>query len=444
MLNLNSRKLIRLSNFLRENKGMIILFGLSISIRIIISLSQIFFWTINSPPWNFLIPEIFEPYLDYLYYYRKFAEEFIYHGWLPYVSQTSDPILNSYLYPPLFLYLISIPTLFSSNLVFLPLFLADITLPIVIYKVLKKTSNHMIAKWGFLAVALCPISVFYNGGFFLNTSLVTLFFILSLYFIYNRKFKGGIFMLGLAFLLKQIILFFMLPVLFYVILKSVENNAKITSYIKQTIIYGGILIATLFIGSIPWVLIVPNDYLNTIFMGQGLTLNPEFTYPQLTYPLTWYSFLIALGAPYWSLYICGFLNFTLIGIISIEVLTIFLINYWYKRRTLTWIKFLDVLIYEVILVHLFLSRGIFKYYLTFIVPLAVLWICYHFKKNLQTSPSQYNKFLFLFLLISLSILFIPRFYYLLGIWVIFFLMLKWNLKNPSQLKSVLIQNEYEL
>ncbi len=440
-MNINIQFIKRLLNFLHENKGLAILFGLSILIRIGIALNQISFWLINIPPWNFLIPETLEPYLDYVNYYRKFAEEFIFHGWFPYISRVSDPILDSYLYPPLFLYVISIPALFSIDLVFLPLLLADITLPFIIYQILKKSSSQKTAKWGFLAVALCPISIFYSGGFLFNISLVTLFFIISLYFIHNKQFKWGIFMLGLAFLLKQIILFFILPILFYVILKSVENNTKVTFYIKQALIYGGILVGTLFIGSLPWILIAPNNYLSTIFMGQGATLEPEFRFPQVTYPITWYSFLITWGAPFWSLYICGFLNFTLLGIICIEILSLCLIFYWHKKRTLTWMKFLDVLIYTVILVHLFLPRGVYKYYFTFIVPLAALWICFHFEKNFETSSSQYRNSLILFLLISLSILFIPRLYYLPVVWVIFILMLQWNLKNPLQIKVDLIQNE---
>ncbi|MHA2328894.1 MAG: hypothetical protein ACXACR_10285 [Candidatus Hodarchaeales archaeon] len=67
----------------------------------------------------------FEPYLDYKLYYQKFTEEFLGGRWLPYVSDVSDPILASYVYPPLFLYTISVPALINTELTFIPLFLAD-------------------------------------------------------------------------------------------------------------------------------------------------------------------------------------------------------------------------------------------------------------------------------------------------------------------------------
>lgn len=139
-------------------------------------------------------------------------------------------------------------------------------------------------------------------------------------------------------------------------------------------------------------------------------------------------FLIPLGTPYWILYIIGFLNFTLIGIFIIECVDIYLLIHWYQKDTLNWIKILDLLVYTAILTHLFLPRGVYKYYFTFHVPLIVLWICFHFGKSLETYLSKEKKTLFLFIIISLVILLIHRYIYLLIIWMIFFIMLRKNVQ----------------
>jgi hypothetical protein len=107
------------------NKIIICIYILSVTIRFCIFIFQRFFFIWPPEPWDQLIIGSFEPYLDYKLYYQKFTEEFLGGRWLPYVSDVSDPILASYVYPPLFLYTISVPALINTELTFIPLFLAD-------------------------------------------------------------------------------------------------------------------------------------------------------------------------------------------------------------------------------------------------------------------------------------------------------------------------------
>lgn len=419
-------------NLIKSRKKIAGIYLLSILIRVVIAIIQIFYLSIGSfadNASNQLLFNLLEPYLDYKYYYEIYAYEFIHGGWIPYISPTFyDSMPLPYLYPPFFLYIISIPALFSVDLIFLPLFLADILLPFLIYKILITLKSQKVAEWGFLATALCPLSIFYNGGLFLNTSIVTIFFVMSLYYITIKRFRLAIAMLSISFLFKQIVLFSIFPLLLYVILQESENKGSILIYFKNIVVYCGILIGIIFIGSLPWILLDPLKYLTALSLGQFPTLNPEFKSPALNWPIQWYSFLISLGAPYWLLYFVGFLNFTLLGIFIVEIVSLYFIYYWNQNKTLDWLKILDLIVYIAILSHLFTSRGVYKYYFTFHVPLIVLWICFHFYESLEAKSSNRTKYLFIFITISLIVLFIYRLIYLLLIWTIFFLMLRKNLK----------------
>jgi len=173
---------------------------------------------------------------------------------------------------------------------------------------------------------------------------------------------------------------------------------------------------------------------------QSITFNPDFSNPAYNFPVQWYSFLIGLGAPYWLLYILGFLTFTYIGIILIEILVILLIYKWHKKNTLNLIKLLDVIVYTAFLSHLFFPRGVYKYYFTFHVPLVILWICFHFNEIISSDKSKRSKWMLIFILVSLIIIIIPRLYYLIIIWGIIALIIKVNLNLRKEQIPLKINN----
>lgn len=413
-------------SYFKNREKIIILFLFSVVIRICIFVFHYFFFSWPTEPWDQLIVGSLEPYFDYKYYYRKFAEEFIHGNWLPYVSEASDQVLNSYVYPPLFLYVISIPAILDVNLVFILLFLADISLPIVIYRILEHSNSKEVAQWGFLAVLFCPLSIVYNGGFLFNTSLVVLAFTISIYFIHVKRFKYAVLTLSISFLLKQIILFLIFPIFIYIIMKSTENDSTPSSYLKNIIIYGLILIGTIFICSLPWIFIAPQSYYETVFMSQQATFNPIFVSRELTWPVQWYSFLIELKAPYWFLYIVAFLNFTMLGLLLVQVINFSFLLFWNHKKSLDWYRLLNLLLYTAILSHLFLPRGVYKYYFTLHVPLVILWICFNFSTSLKQSSKYQNKVFIIFFTVCLVLILIHRLLYLLLIWIVFFFILNSN------------------
>lgn len=287
-----------------------------------------------------------------------------------------------------------------------------------------------MVQWGFLAVVFCPFSIFYNSGLLFNTSLVTFFFIISLYLAFKKRFKWATFALGLSFLYKQIILFFIIPILIFNVLKSIEDKTNKISVFIRIGIHGSILVGTFLVGSLPWILLLLDQYLKMLFMGQQVIFYPTFLSPSVTWPVNWYSFLIELKVPYWVLYIVGFLNFTMFGLLMVQLMNISLLVRWYLKDSLNWNKFLNLIIYNAFLNHLLLPRGVYKYYFTFHVPLVVLWICFNFV-SLTTKQKQ---FLVIFFVISLLLLFIHRLFYLLIIWIVFFLMLKHDLSIKDMIE----------
>ncbi|KKM97627.1 hypothetical protein LCGC14_1166080 [marine sediment metagenome] len=418
---------IRPLYFLVRNKKLILIYFSSITIQIIIILIfQVNNWVsqhaINTP-WFMFLMNTLEPYSDYKYWYQGFARQFFYDDWLPYFDYSSNPdryknfllylidiILGnqklSFIYPPFFFYSIIIPAAININLVFIPLFLANILLPIVVYKFLINFASKKVAEWGFVATALSPLSIFYNGGLFFNTSYVTLFFIIALYFVSKKKFTWAIFFLSVACLFKQTIIFFFPPFLIYIVLQSTEKKSRrvYSIYFKNFLKYTGMLIGMLFLGSIPWIIITPKNYIQSLLVEQSINFNPDFNAPEYNNPVNWYSFLINFGAPYWLIYLLGFLTFTFIGLLIIEIVAIFLLYNWDRKNKLDWIKFLDIIVYTAFISHLFFPRGVYKYYFTLHVPLIILWICFHFKEKLTDNNSIRKVWLLLFVFISFLIL----------------------------------------
>ncbi|MFX0082827.1 MAG: hypothetical protein ACFE94_13840 [Candidatus Hodarchaeota archaeon] len=446
----------KIFQFIKANKSLVLAYSTTLSIQILFIVGfNIYNW-ISQIPQNSILYEFFraslEPYQDYQIWYKSFVDNFVYKDWIPYSFSFPDIELYTdwfsylwdlfvgirqyyYIYPPFFLYILSLPGIFHLNLIFIPLLAATNLLPIVIYKFLSNSFNQKVAEWGFLATSLCPLLIFYNGGLLLNTSLVTLFFILTLYLISIQKFKSACVFLAISFLFKQIILFFILPALTYMILKSCkrEEDKLAFKYFKKLLLYSSIIFGTLFLGSLPWILINPSRYLNSIFLSQSIRFNPAFIAPHHNTPIHWYSFLVASDFPYWFLYIVGFLNFTFIGIVITEISVVGLMYYWYSHNKLNWVKFMDIVVYTAFLTHLLFPRGVYKYYFTFHVPLIILWLAYHYYNVLTTNRNKNLRLLGYFVSISLVVILIPRFYYLLLIWAVLIVMIR---KSSNQLKKI--------
>ncbi|MHA1862001.1 MAG: hypothetical protein ACTSVM_06915, partial [Candidatus Ranarchaeia archaeon] len=275
----------------------LMIFGLGVLIRSLLACyhDPVFKWMEQNA--LLLLRGSLELYQDYDYYYVHFAESFVHGIWVPYTQSVSDAFLQAYTYPPFFLYAISIPAIISSTLVFVPILLADIMLPILVGGFLANTHGQRVARWGFTTTAFCPILILYNGGFLFNTALVLLVFVFALYLSHNKRYLSGTLFLSIALLFKQIIVFIVPPIIIYNAIKSVPENASYAKTIKQFILHCSIFVLMLLIGSFPWILFAPTQYIGTLLMGASPTLHPDFVSRGITWPIRWYDFLVDLAMP---------------------------------------------------------------------------------------------------------------------------------------------------
>lgn len=451
---------------LKSKKKLIFVLIISICIQItIFQIIQLSNWISQKPinePWFKFLTQTIEPFSDYKIWYQTFAKQTLYEGWLPYMKifhiilpeeewyhfwfvENEDLFLN-FIYPPFFFYILILPSFISIQLIFLPLLLTNVLLPILIYKFLSNSFNQKVAEWGFIATAVNPLYIFYSGGLALNSSLITFFFVLTLYFISTSRYGYAIICLGITILFKQIIIFLAPPIIMYITLKSVIDKKVpfFNNYKKKFLLYSAILIIILFIGSLPWILIAPGNYLFTMLAPgiQPPTLLPtfHFPYPHYNYPIFWFDFLYSLKAPTFVFWIFGFLNFTYVGIIILEIVIMKILFKWHREGILNWVKFLDIIMYATFLSYLFFPRGLYKYYFSFYVPLVVLWICFHFGYKLANSNSKGTNWTLIIVLISIIFMLLPRTYYLLLIWGVFFYILK---KNRILTKNLLDRTSIE-
>lgn len=453
---------------LKSKKKLIFVLLISICIQItIFQIIQLSNWISQKPsnePWFKFLTQTIEPYSDYKIWYQTFAKQTLYDGWLPYMKifnvilteeewyqfwfiDNEDLFLN-FIYPPFFFYILILPSFISIHLMFLPLILTNVLLPIIIYKFLSKSFNQKVAEWGFIATAVNPLYLFYSGGLALNSSLITLFFILSLYYLSDNRYIYAILFLGISILFKQIIFFLAPPIVMYIALNSAidKKYPSLNNYKKKIFFYSAILIIILFIGSLPWILITLGNYLFTMVAPgiQPPTLVPDFhlPYPHYNYPIFWFDFLYSLKAPYFLFWIFGFLNFSYVGIIILEIVIMKILYKWHRDGILNWVKFFDIIVYTTFLSYLFFPRGLYKYYFSFYVPLIVLWICFHFGYRLSNKNSKGTNWTLIIVLISIIFMLLPRTYYLLLIWGVFFYILKKNRILTENLRNgASIENE---
>ena len=394
---------------------------IQLTIFILIQSSSFLSQVRTDDPWFVFLTQTIEPYTDYKFWYQPIADQFLHKGWLPYVKLVNlvfNPQgLRPFIYPPLFFYVLIIPSFINIELVAVPLLLSNILLPVVVYKLLIKSFKQKVAEWGFIATAFCPLYLFYSGGLALNSSLMTLFFVLSIYYISINRFNIAIIMLSISILFKQVNVLLIPPILFYVILKSCSKReeVRIIDYIKNFLRYSLLLGILLILGSLPWVLIAPQNYISslTAYGTFRPTLHPYFgvLYGHYNIPRYWYDFLIDLNPPYEVFYIFGFLNFTYLGLVITEIGVILLMFYWHFKKELNWIKFLNITIYTAFLTFLFFPRGNYKYYYTLFVPLIVLWICFNFGQKLLNNSSKRKQWILLIVILSIAFMLIHRYYY---------------------------------
>lgn len=234
-------------------KTIVLLFGVALAVRILASTLQILqgIHPITSIPslalWNDF----------YGFYGQQLAS--LAKGFVPY----RDFGLS---YPPLFLYSLYVPFLMGGLVgASLPIVLSDALSVPLVYLIVSSKSDRQPALVAALGYAFSPLMLLYVGYLWIGSQPVTLFILLSMYFVMREKPFHSSVSLGLAVLFQQEALF-ILPV---------QMAWQIRRYGRDA--WKGVMIFLLVVLSVslPFLLISARQYVTEISYGiVNVSLSP--------------------------------------------------------------------------------------------------------------------------------------------------------------------------
>lgn len=345
-----------------------------------------------------------------------------------------------YAYPPLFLYAqtafsyLPIPTWSGA----IPLVAADALTVVPVYLIARRFWGERNSLLVSVLFILAPTNLYYVDYLWLNPPLTTLFLMVSLYFLIERRYDLSALMLAISIGFKQTALF-ALPVILLVVWRGQKGRSGAIRYLLIAIMVCALI-------SLPYLFISPGAYLASIFrvpadmwdsglpsnyfqIGVGTGTPVSFNtldwltskwsllsvgvYSPATLALPVFIFLVP-SAYSWvyssssALSIAGYL------VIAIGF-ALFLRGFW-KRRSIDQTDVLKYVLYAMLLVFTFYP--LYKYYIVGLVPLLVLIV-----RNKRDVVG--------FIAFSLAIVLVPRY---LASWTLL-VTLVWILRRGVTLKQ---------
>jgi len=326
--------------------------------------------------------EVVEAYSDFNFYYMNFVRAFV-QGNLPY-TEALYMIEGSqtYIYPPLFVYILGafyyIPSevlfpdiqitavLLSRALDFLRVGFAfivfDLATCALMYAAARQlTENRLISVVAMVAFALNPISLWWGNYLWLSTPIHTFFLVLGFYFIIRGNPRWAILWVTVATMVKQTA-GLLIPLIWFL---------EYRRGLKQLFISVGITACIGIVFSMPYLILYPATYIESITRGMG----PYGFYdvlPHATHPLP-----VSILAFYWPEPF-KFLVFTLvyhaipwiIGLLFFWVVS-YLIPEHPTSRYREQLLLIGLLLS--LTAHIFMPRGIYKFYLIALIPFLILF-----------------------------------------------------------------------
>ncbi|MHA1690486.1 MAG: hypothetical protein ACTSU7_02500 [Candidatus Heimdallarchaeaceae archaeon] len=324
----------------------------------------------------------FETYLDSVYYYELFTLSFIFDGWNPYAR--SEGLLDNYMYGPVFLY--GEVIFYFITRLFLPGSTREIiahegvkwnalvfdTLSVVMLYILiinlrsfreRKITKHMIGLFGAIGFAFIPVNLYYVDAYFLNIPQMTFFTLVTLHLFMKEKYVLSSMFLALAWLSKQIPLFLLIPMFFML------SRKKNISFALKKFLIPHIIVS--FILSIPWLFITPFLYIGRI-IGAGrplwyISLGEEALVHGTTLAHSFY-YLNCTTLANITLY----LNIAMIPFLAVFLMGTFISHFKGKELLKNEFDFYIYMNWFILLLHTFLSRGVFKYYDAYLNPFMII------------------------------------------------------------------------
>ena len=326
--------------------------------------------------------EVGEYYSDFTFYYMTFVRLFV-QGNLPYTEAlyTIDNI-QVYIYPPLYLYILTAFYYIPSDLLFPDIVITATTLGrdldflrvgfafivfdlatcVLMYISARKlTANRAIPVVVMLLYAVNPVSLWWGNYLWLSTPIHTFFLVLGFYFMIRGDLRWAALWITVATMVKQTAAFLLPAILFL----------EYRQGMKRVLTSLGIMIGVALVLSMPYLLLYPFDYLRAVMSGMGSY--PLYdTPPAPTYPVPVSTLAIYWPEPFKFFVITAVSN----GIpwaVSLGVFWIlaFLIPEQPDRRHREQVVLLALLLS--LALHLFWARGIYKYYLIALLPFLILF-----------------------------------------------------------------------
>jgi len=238
-----------------EKRVPILLLGVSFSLRIALTWFHI---THGSQAFGTLYP-----FADFEGYVQP-QLGFLAQGLLPYRD-------FAYSLTPLFLYaLYPFYSIGGMTAATIPIIGADAVVPVVIYLTAKEVGGRRVGIIAGLVYAFSPLALFYEGLIWMNSEPALLFALLSLYFMQQKRASTSALALGIAVLFNQSTLA-LVPVAILWQLRETRRQFARSSFL---------FLATLLIGSLPFLLLMPLPYLQEVSFGilGALKPGPGFHY----------------------------------------------------------------------------------------------------------------------------------------------------------------------
>jgi hypothetical protein len=321
-----------------------------------------------------------EAYSDASYYYEPYLNSFRYDNWNPYAG--GEGPLNGYAYGPMFIYglyfisifmglfnpgmdkdLIASESVKWTHITFDALSVVILYIIIISLKSFKdqKKKKHFLGILGSLVFLFMPINLLYVDSIFLNTPQMTFFTLLSFLLFLQEKYRSSAFILSVAWLSKQMPLFLVIP-WFFIIWKKKSLKEALVDFIV-------IFIVTTLILSIPWIILSPKGYVWRVF-GPGKPLaTVDFEHLANTVSLA-HSFLFFGSEGFANFY--SIINKYMLPFIVFYLLIVLFAYFSGKKIGNDECQFTIFTTWIIINTHLFISRGVYKYYNAFITPFVVL------------------------------------------------------------------------
>lgn len=268
-------------------KETMLLFAIAITVRIVLSLVQISYG-------QFRIPGL--PLNNWSDFYGNYANwlGFVQHGLLPYRDFTT------YKYPPLFLYtLYPFYVAGGVHAAAIPIVLSDAATVVLVYLLAMRVAGDRVAFVAGLIYALSPFVLYEVDYLWLSSQPMTFFILLAVYLLKKDRPLLSIAFLAVAVMFRQEAVF-VLPA--YIVL-------YVKDYRKRVLKGIGLFVAILVVVSLPFLIIAPTDYVNSLNYFQVFYINlgpPEPSLPiasQIVNAAPSIPSLLSAQGPVWAAYL---------------------------------------------------------------------------------------------------------------------------------------------